>query len=51
MVFKEELSEAQVTTLETNLTPYDLDLFLEVLYEFIVTYVMIECKPHQAEEE
>ena len=48
--FKEVLTDQQREKLDTSLSPYDLDMFLEVLYEFIVTYMMSECRPDEADQ-
>lgn len=38
-VFKENLEERQKEVLQVALGTYDMDQFLEVIYEFIVTQV------------
>ena len=38
-VFKQELTKEETETLKTALGPFDMDQFLEILYEFIVTQV------------
>ena len=49
IVFKEELDKDQLQLLTTNLGHYDIDQFLDVFYEFIVTHVK-NCKENEADE-
>ena len=37
--FKQELTKEETETLKTALGPFDMDQFLEIFYEFIVTQV------------
>ena len=38
-MFKQELTKEETETLKTALGPFDMDQFLEIFYEFIVTQV------------